>query len=182
MSFDRLLKDAKELVNNPNKLKQTHANIRQIEFRKIELCSKQFHNLVFMLAPKEENWKMKFPLRHLLCGKTLETIVNLKKIRHKRNNPVEIFYELSKEDDWFKRHFVLSARFDPRLMGHLWIRDLREHGKEQGINGSFYIEDGCHRALIYALYLAFEQLEYDKAPVMAYYTKTWEPILPWSQP
>ncbi|MCY3549103.1 MAG: hypothetical protein OXH39_01485 [Candidatus Poribacteria bacterium] len=180
MSFDCLLKDAKELVNNPNKLKQTHANIRQMEFHKIELCSKQFHNLVFMVAPEEENWDKYFPLRYPLCGKTLETIV--KKIKHKGDNPVEIFHELSKEDDWFKSHFVLSARFDPRLMGHLWIRDLREQEKEQGINGSFYIEDGGHRALIYALYLAFEQLDYDKAPVMVYHTKTWEPILPWAQP
>ena len=178
MSFELLLKDAKELVDNPNELRQTHADIRQMEFREIELCSEQFHNLVFMLAP--EGWDKSFPLRYSLCGKTLKTIV--KKIRHKGNSPIKIFHELSKEDNWFENYFVRSARFDPRLMGHLWIRNLREYEKEHGINGSFYIEDGCHRALVYALYLAFEQLDYDKAPVMAYHTKTWKPIFPWSQP
>ena len=180
MSFDLLLKDAKELVNNPNELKRTRVNIRQVVLNNKKLCSKQFHDLIFMLAPKAENWDEYFPLRYSLCGKTLETII--KKIKHKGNNPVEIFHELSKEDDWFKRYFVLSARFDPRLMGHLWIRDLRTHENEQGIKGSFYIEDGGHRALVYALYIACEQLDYDKAPVMAYHTKTWKHILPWAQP
>ena len=182
MSFDLLFSDAKKLVSNPNELKQAHANIRQVEFSERKLCCKQFRDLVFMLAPKEENWEMKFPLRHLLCGTTLETIVNLKKIRHKGNNPIEIFHELSKEDDWFKRHFVLSTRFDPRLMGHLWIRDLRTHGEEQHIKGSFYIEDGGHRALVYALYLACGQLDYNKIPVVTYHAATWKHILPWAQP
>ena len=180
MSFELLLKDAKKLVNNPNELKRIHADIRQMEFCELELCSKQFHDLVFMLAPKEENWEVEFPSRNLLCGETIGT--NVKNIRHKGKSPVEIFDELSEKDDWFESYLVLSARFDPRLMGHLWIRDLRTHEKEQEIKGSFYIEDGCHRALVYALYLAFEHLDYDKAPVMAYHTTTWKPILPWSQP
>ena len=179
MSFDLLLEDARELVDNPDDLKRVHMNIRQVEFREIKLCYKQFRNLVFMQAPEEENWNKNHPIRSCLCGKTLETIIE--KIMHKGNNPVEILHELSKEDDWFKWHFVLSVRFDPRLMGHLWIRDLRTHEDEPDIKGSFYIEDGGHRALVYALYLACEQLDYDKTSVMAYYTATWKHILPWAQ-
>ena len=180
MSFDLLLKDAKELVNDSNKLKQTCTDIRQMQLQEIELSYEQFHKLVFMLAPSEENWSMNYPLRDSLCEETLET--NVKIIRNKGDSPIEAFYQLSKEDDWFERYFVMSARFDPRLMGHLWIRDLRVHEKNAGINGSFYIEDGYHRALVYAVYIAFALLDYDKMPVMANYAKTWRPILPWSQP
>lgn len=180
MSFDLLLKDAKELASNPNELRRTRMNIKQMELHEIKLCSKQFHNLVFMQAPKEENWERNFPTRYSLCGKTLETIV--KKIIHKGNDPVEILHELSKEDDWFQHHFVLSIRFDTRLMGHLWIRDLRIHEDKQDIKGSFYLEDGSHRALVYALYLACRQLDYDKTPVMAYHAATWKHILPWAHP
>ena len=136
MSFELLLENAKELVNNPNELKRTQADIRQMQLREIELSSEQFHNLVFMLAPREENWKMRYPLRDLLCGKTLKT--NVKNIRHKGNSPIEIFHELSKKDNWFKHYFVISARFDPRLMGNLWIRDLKLAEKKQDINGSFF--------------------------------------------
>ena len=179
MSFDLLLKDAKKLVNNPNKLRRAREDIRQMEFCERKLSFEEFHNLVFMLAPPDENWDEYFPFRNSLCGKTLETIIE--KIKHKGDNPLEIFHELSKEDDWFESHFVLSARFDPRLMGHLWIRDLREHEKEQGIKGSFYIDDGGHRALVYALYLACKQLDYKETPVMAYHGATWEHILTWAQ-
>ncbi len=180
MSFDLLLQDVKELVRNPDELKQTRLDIQQMKFREVKLCSKQFRNLVFMKAPKEENWKENFPIRYSLCGKTLETMV--KTIKHKGNNPVEILHELSQEDDWFQRHFVLSIRFDPRLIGRLWIRDLRTHEDKQGMKGSFYLEDGGHRALVYALYIACDQLDYDKIPVMAYHAETWKHILPWAQP
>ena len=180
MSFDLLLEDAKELVNNPNELKRSRAEIKRVEFREIKLSFKQFHNLVFMQAPEEEDWDKNHPIRSPLCGKTLGMIV--KEIKRKENNPIEILRELSKEDGWFKTHFVLSARFDPRLIGHLWIRDLGAHENERGIKGSFYIEDGGHRALVYALYIACEQLDYDKTPVVAYYTATWKHILPWAQP
>lgn len=97
MSFDLLLQDAKELVRNPDELKQTRSDIQQMKFREVKLCSKQFRNLIFMKAPKEENWKENFPIRYSLCGKTLETMV--KTIKHKGNNPVEILHELSQEDD-----------------------------------------------------------------------------------
>ena len=180
MSFDLLYKDAKELVRNPDKLKRTRSDIQQMEFREIKLCYKEFRDLVFMQAPEEEDWDKNHPIRSSLCGKTLGMIV--KEIKHRGNNPIEMLRELSKEDSWFETHFVLSARFDPRLMGHLWIRDLRVHENERGIKGSFYIEDGGHRALVYALYIACEQLNYDKTPVVAYYAATWKHILPWAQP
>ena len=183
MSFELLLQDAEKLASNPNKLRQARTEIEQMDFREVELSAEDFHRLVFMQAPSAENWEKYFPFRYSLCGKTLETIVE--KIKNKGSNPVEIFHKLSKEDDWFERYLVLSARFSPRLMGHLWIRDLRvSEEKERGINGSFYIEDGSHRALVYAVYLAFSEpeLDYDKTPVMVYHAETWKHILPWARP
>lgn len=182
MSLKLLLEDAKKLAGNSNKLKQARTGIKRMKFCEKELSAKEFHRLVFMQAPSKENWEKSFPLRNSICGKSLETIVE--KIKNKGSNPVEIFHKLSKGDDWFEQYLVRSVRFDPRLMGHLWVRDLRAFEEERGINGSFYIEDGSHRALVYALYLAFpeQELDYDKTPVMVYHAKTWEHILPWARP
>lgn len=156
-------------------LNKVRENISQTPLSDRKLTYKQFHELVFMIAPSD--WKNKYPLRSQICGRTLETIV--KDIRNKGNDPLEVFYELSKQDSWFESYFVLSARFDPRLMGRLWIRDLYPQENQLG---SFYIEDGSHRSLVYAMYIHFKHLDYDKFPAMAYHTKTWKPILPWSRP
>ena len=174
MSYELLLNDAKKLKHNPMELNKVRENISQTPLSDRKLTYKQFHELVFMIAPSD--WRNEYPLRSQICGKTLETIV--KDIRNKGNNPLEVFYELSKQDSWFERYFVLSARFDPRLMERLWIRDLYPHENQQG---SFYIEDGCHRSLVYAMYIHFKQLDYEESPALAYHTSTWKPILPWSR-
>lgn len=174
MSDKLLYEDAIKLIDDPSQLNTARKNISQMHLLDKKLTYKQFHELVFMIQPRE--WGNKYPLRSQICGQTLETIVE--NIQDKGSNPSEVFYKLFTQDEWFKSYFVLSTRFDPRLIGHLWIRDLNPHENPQG---SFYIEDGSHRSLVYAMYIHFKQLDYEKCPAMAYHTKTWNPILPWSR-
>ena len=86
------------------------------------------------------------------------------------SNPTEVFGELNnqnirarKDDDsyedhpWFRDHEILCDGFKKEVMGQLWIRNLTQYdGGERSLcpDGSFYVEDGNHRALVYAVRLA----------------------------
>ena len=49
--------------------------------------------------------------------------------------------------------FIISARFDPRLLGELLIRPLAAYEKPiHSPKIRFYLEDGNHRALVYAVF------------------------------
>ena len=61
-------------------------------------------------------------------------------------------------------------------MGELWIRNLTGYDKGERwkwSEGSFYIEDGGHRALVYAVILACDDnVSYD--PVKALHATSWD--------
>ena len=74
--------------------------------------------------------------------------------------------------------FIASARFDPRLLGELKIRPLDMEEKRDSPDGSFYLEDGNHRALVYTVFLRLGIIkEYN--PVRAIVSEDWEHIYPW---
>ena len=75
----------------------------------------------------------------------------------------------SELEPWFKSHENLSRCFNKDLMPPIWIRNLSDHEygeRKKCPNGTFYIEDGNTRALIYALKVALEKVEYTPFPAI----------------
>ena len=69
----------------------------------------------------------------------------------------------------------ISQCFDKDRMGELWIRNLSNYSggeREECPTGSFYVEDGNHRALVYAMYIACGRMEY--SPVDAIHATSWD--------
>ena len=85
----------------------------------------------------------------------------------------------SENNTWFEGCVAMNSTFDPRLIRELWVRDLLRHESEQSPEGIYYIEDGCHRALVYALNLKLNEKKY--IPVKVRWCKSWKHILPWAQ-
>ena len=53
MSYKLLLEDANKLKLNPRELNKVRENISQVRLSDMELTYKQFHELVFMIAPSD---------------------------------------------------------------------------------------------------------------------------------
>lgn len=169
------------------------------EFTKLQLCQKEFTNLLFMNPPKE--WKeeecpeLPFEESHEflfnLCTKPLKEVVERIKersgLKGQNQNPTKVFESLrdikARNEDvpWFQSHALLSKHFNKQLMDNLWIRNLThwkgEHGKYVGERVkhpecSFYITDGNHRALVYAMYLKCCKEAYE--PVKALHATSWD--------
>lgn len=119
-----------------------------------------------------------------LCCKPLKEVV--KKVKEKADlqeqevNSTAIFEKLlgikakhkrgsEESEPWFKSYAELSQCFDKDLMPPIWIRNLSvyENGEKYKCpDGTFYIEDGNHRALIYALKVDLEKVEYTPFPAI----------------
>ena len=84
----------------------------------------------------------------------------------------------SMNNTWFEGCVAMNGTFDPRLIRELWVRDLKRDEAEQSPDGIYYIEDGSHRALVYALNLEFEETEY--FPITVCWCKSWRHIFRWS--
>ena len=67
----------------------------------------------------------------------------------------------------------MSARFDSHLLGELKIRPLAFEEKEHSSEGSFYLEDGNHRALVYSVFLRLGVIE-EYEPVRVIFSEDWE--------
>lgn len=82
-------------------------------------------------------------------------------------------------DEWFRGLLLLSKSFDINCMGKLWIRNLSKNlcdSRTKNPQGSFYITDGNHRALIYALKVRFSEVAYEDNPVKAIHATTWSNV------
>ena len=161
------------------------------EFTKLHLEKSEFDNLVFMNAPP--SWESK-PDEHKfllsICGVSLKRVVKkvIEESSYNGNDPTEIFRNIdvvteSSSKPWFESHVRTSQCFDKDRMGDLWIRNLSDfvnrNGKRVGERrecptGSFYVEDGNHRALVYAMYVEFQKMEY--SPVDAIHATSWDLI------
>ena len=164
-------------------------NYISYEFTELELDEKEFKNLVCMGPPpmwqkyREEN---EFLLK--LCHKPLKDVVQRVKTMSESLNPseklqdaTETFKRLCDKNikatdmtiPWFRPHKLLSERFHKELMPRLWIRNLANYERKKCPEGSFYIEDGNHRALVYAMIIALSD-EKTYEPIKALHATSWD--------
>lgn len=67
---------------------------------------------------------------------------------------------------WFMDHKVLNQCFNKAFMPPIWVRNLSRDERKLCPNGSYYIEDGNTRALVYALKVALKEAEYTSFPAI----------------
>lgn len=175
------------------------------EFTEFHLDYYEFINLVFMNAPDWwESDPDHHDLLLNLCGKSLYQVVKrIKKevgtIEPEPDqeivypNHIEIFNKLQhivakkkngelEDEPWFNSHFDISKNFDLNIMPPIWIRNLtgdlgrdKLSEREKCQRGSYYIEDGCTRALIYAMKILKDpnpQTKFQGFPVI--HATSWE--------
>ena len=151
------------------------------EYTKLELNKEEFENLIFMGPPPI--WE-KHPQEHSfllsLCFKPLKDVVRLvmEETHKEKTSALSVFEGLqhikvrNEEVSWFKKHFSISRAFDKSLMDRLWIRNITKGGREKESGGQFYLQDGNHRALVYAVALRCSGLSYEK--VEALHATSWD--------
>ena len=155
--------------------------IASVEYSTCCLNEAQFHNLVFMGTNKtvwDNNQELVNKLTPESEPRTLKVVVERILTEYPYALPIKIFKHLSIDEPWFEGCFIASARFDPRLFGELKIRPLDMEEKRISPDGSFYLEDGNHRALVYAVFLRLNIIKQYK-PVRAIISDDWEHIYPW---
>ena len=163
------------------------------EFTELHLTQTEFNNLVFMNPPKE--WKreecpeLPFEEEHEflfdLCSKPLKEVVkkviDRSELKGFKIDPTEVFESMqdikARNEDvpWFESHALLSKHFNKKLMDRLWIRNPTywQNGNGEWVGErtenpecSFYITDGNHRALVYAVHVACGKETYEPVKVL----------------
>ena len=169
------------------------------EYTELKLTKDEFYNLVFMGPPgwwtnmdeyppcwdKEKYPEMppgndsKFLID--LCYKPLKHVVSevidKSDLKGQNRTPTQVFESIDviargEKDPWFGRHARLAQCFNKDLMDKLWVRNLAPHERDISRNGSFYTEDGNHRALVYAVYIELGKAAYE--PVNAIHATSWD--------
>ena len=178
-----LLKDANKFYACPT---EHEANCRKIEaakYKRFTVSQTDFNHLLFMEA-NADVWAGKPTLVDKLTPKgkprTLHGVVDRIVAEYPYESPLKIFKHLSEDEPWFEGCFIISARFDRRLFGELLVRPLMAY--ERAVHSPeirFYLEDGNHRALVYAVFLKFGIGKYEPVPVIL--SKDWSHIYPWGQ-
>ena len=178
-----LLEDANALHADPSAYQRNREKIDAAEYKQYTLTESAFYDLAFM----ETNpgvWAGDPTLIEKLTPpgelRTLGAVVDRIIACYDSENPLEIFKSLSDADPWFEGCFLIAARFDVRLFGELLIRPLSTY--ERPVHPpriKFYLEDGNHRALVYAVYLRLGVATYQ--PVRALWSSDWTHIYPWGQ-
>ncbi|MDE0084750.1 MAG: hypothetical protein OXU23_03495 [Candidatus Poribacteria bacterium] len=162
------------------------------EFTKFELDVFEFHSLVFMNPPqwwREQAQDHEF-LLSICCQPLNEVVKSVKQragIKEDVVNPYDVFENLQdirafdkngneEKDPWFKPHLDMCETFDLDIMPPIWIRNLSEgfHGCERKKcpKGSYYMEDGNTRALVYALTVSGKPIQNVK-PFPAIHANSW---------
>ena len=178
-----LMDDANELYECSSKYEEYRRKIEMAEYETFPLSEAQFNRLVFMEANNtvwDKNQEMVDKLTPTGEPRTLKAVVDRIVAEYPHDQPIKIFKHLSEDEPWFDGCFILSARFDYRLLGELKIRPLTSYEKTPSPEGSFYLEDGNHRALVYSVFLQLGVIkEYE--PVGVIWSPDWEHIYPWGQ-
>ena len=178
-----LLKDANKAYCSPSLYEEYARRIANVDYSTCCLNEAHFNNLVFMETNPTVWAKNQVMVDKLTPGgepRTLKAVVERILTEYRYGLPIQIFKHLSEDEPWFKGCFIVSARFDPRLFGELKIRLLDMEEKRVSPDGSFYLEDGNHRALVYAVFLQLELIKEYK-PVRAILSKDWKHIYPWGR-
>lgn len=157
------------------------------EFTRLQLTQEEFNNLHFMNPPTHEEDRFEDDFLESLCAKALKNVVEMviDKSSYKGKDPTQIFQGIDAKSkpgkgQWFRRHTLISKRFNIELMGSLWIRNLTHWNDGAGNwvgertdqpKCSFYITDGNHRALVYAVQVVCGKT-YE--PVKAIHATSWD--------
>ncbi len=177
-----LMRDANKLYSDRSAYECHKRKIANAEYKPMCLDEEEFRNLVFMWT-NNYVWLLNDDLVGKLTPKCesrrLQDVVERIENEYGRGSPIEIFKRLSGDESWFDGCFIMSARFDCRLLGELKIRDLNEQEKKDSPKGSYYLEDGNHRALVYLMFLHLGVIKEYK-PVRAIWSKDWAHIFPWA--
>ena len=178
-----LLADANQLLASHSEYEATRRQIKRAEYKTFTLRESDFDDLVFMEA-NASVWENNQKLVDLLTPKgksrTLKEVVDRILKAYPYKSPIHVFQQLSEDEPWFEGCFIISARFDPRLMGELLIRPLAAYEKPaHSSQVRFYLEDGNHRALVYAVFLRLCADAYQ--PVRVIFSKDWAHLYPWAQ-
>jgi len=178
-----LLADANRLSASHSEYEATRHRIKSAEYETFTLREADFYDLVFMEA-NDNVWANNQKLVNLLTPKgesrTLKEVVDRILQVYPYQSPIKVFKHLSEDEPWFEGCFLISARFDPRLMGELLVRPLAAYEKPtHSPNIRFYLEDGNHRALVYAVFLRLHAEKYQ--PVRVIFSKDWTHLYPWAQ-
>ena len=179
-----LLADANRLSASPSEYEATRHQIDSVEYKTFMLCETDFDDLVFMEANAAvwaNNQKLVDTLTPKGTSRTLKEVVDRILEAYPYQRPIEVFKHISEDEPWFEGCFLISARFDPRLLGELLVRPLTETYEKpaHALNIRFYLEDGNHRALVYAVFLRLHAETYQ--PVRVIFSKDWTHLYPWAQ-
>ena len=158
------------------------------EFTQLKLTRDEFDNLLFMNAPTHEDDKFEDDFLETICTKPLKEVTRrvIQESGYKGKDPTLIFQDINRETrpgegPWFRRHALLSKHFHRELLDTLWIRNLTLWTGQQGEpvgerveqpECSFYLTDGNHRALVYAVHIACGKCDYE--PVKAIHATSWD--------
>jgi len=127
-----LLADANRLSASHSEYEATRQQIERAAYKTFTLSEADFYDLVFMEA-NDTVWADNQKLVDILTPKgksrTLKEVVDRILEVYPYESPIQVFKHLSEDEPWFEGCFLISARFDPRLMGELLIRPLAAYEK-----------------------------------------------------
>ena len=178
-----LLDDANRLYASLSECESNRLKIDSVEYKTFTLSETDFNDLVFMEA-NDDVWADNQALVNTLTpegkSRTLKDVVDRILRVYSHRSPIEVFKHLSDDEPWFDGCLIISARFDVRLFGELLIRPLAAYEKPaHSTEIKYYLEDGNHRALVYAVFLRLEAEAYE--PVKVILSQDWSHIYPWAQ-
>ena len=178
-----LMEAANELYQCPSKYEEYRRKIKTAKYQIFSLNKAQFNNLVFMETNDtvwDKNQRLVNKLTPTGEPRTLKAVVERIVTEYPHDLPIKIFKHLSEDEPWFDGCFIVSARFDPRLLGELKISPLTDEARAHSSEGSFYLEDGNHRALVYSVFLRLSVIK-KYEPVRVIFSKDWAHIYPWKE-
>lgn len=173
-------------------------------FTELRLTDPEFMNLVFMGTPPwwecEDAYPPCWDKRNEipegkdhdfllgLCYRPLkqvaESVISRSGADRENATATEVFQQIDvvarfEKTSWFASHTKLSQCFEESLMGKLWIRNVADCNKEcrerkYSPEGSFYLEDGNHRALVYAVKCLLPNDKTEYKPVKAIHATSWD--------
>lgn len=161
-------------------------DMRTYDFTQLALTQAEFDTLIFMGPPPVWEDFAEEPSHQFLldlCYNPLTDVV-LKVMEKSENCPetaATVFEGLkhirviTEKRPWFERHLILAKNFNKQLMPRLWVRNLakdKNRDENKAGVGSFYLEDGGHRALVYAVRVACGEEHYQ--PVKALHATAWD--------
>lgn len=193
MSDEALLKNAIEVLDQPNRLEEVRERIKGAKYHFGLITDEKvfLDNLIWMGAPKEwwpytpfatKEGKVYAKIAPKEESRSLRSVVKRIRSNYSGNTPEELLTSLYQESDWFGKHLSSSTHFDPLLLSPLWVRSAREYEEKECEQSKWqdtlYVEDGNHRALVYAMRILCKVEEFIPVPIL--WCQSWKHILCWA--